>query len=214
MISVLIKLQKLLNSSNKLDFIVLLAIRLYLAPVFISAGLHKLNAFDSTVEWFGNSDWGLGLPAPTLMAVLSITAEFAGGIALILGLATRWFSSALIVTMLVAIFSVHLSHGWFAIAPSNPQSNPASVLTYAQIPGAEDSVQNSVEVGKRLDRAREILKEHSNYDWITETGQIVILNNGIEFAATYLILLVVLLFYGAGRIFSIDYWLARVFMKS
>ncbi|HEX5635541.1 MAG TPA: DoxX family protein, partial [Gammaproteobacteria bacterium] len=31
--------------------------------------------------------------------------------------------------------------------------------------------------------------------------------NGIEFAATYLIMLLVLFFYGAGRYVSADYWL-------
>jgi hypothetical protein len=35
------------------------------------------------------------------------------------------------------------------------------------------------------------------------------LNNGIEFAATYFIMLLALFFIGAGKYFSADYWIAR-----
>ena len=38
---------------------------------------------------------------------------------------------------------------------------------------------------------------------------LMVLNNGIEFAVTYLVMLVALFFSGAGRWFSLDYWLAR-----
>jgi len=41
----------------------------------------------------------------------------------------------------------------------------------------------------------------------------VILNNGIEFAATYFIMLLALFFIGAGRYFSMDYWIRRGFMR-
>jgi putative oxidoreductase len=53
------------------------------------------------------------------------------------------------------------------------------------------------------------LKEHGNYGWLTGTGSITILKNGIEFAATYFIMLLALLYLGAGRFLSIDYWIAR-----
>jgi len=35
------------------------------------------------------------------------------------------------------------------------------------------------------------------------------LNNGIEFAATYFIMLLALFFTGAGRYASVDYWVRR-----
>ena len=44
-----------------------------------------------------------------------------------------------------------------------------------------------------------------------EAGSVTILKNGIEFAATYFVMLLVLLFTGAGRIVSVDYWVARRF---
>ncbi|WP_019673648.1 HvfX family Cu-binding RiPP maturation protein [Psychrobacter lutiphocae] len=192
---------------ESLDFIAPLAIRLYLAPIFISAGWNKVTGFDDIVQWFGNSDWGLGLPMPMLMAVLVILAELVGGIALLLGLGTRFVSFSLIITMLVAMFSVHWVNGWYAITPTNPDTSLSSLMNMFGFWGSEASLENTNEAALRLDKAREILQTHGNYDWLTETGNFVILNNGIEFAATYTVMLLVTLFYGAGRYVSIDYWL-------
>lgn len=161
-----------------------LALRLYLVPVFWVAGTTKISGIDNTIAWFGNPDWGLGLPFPALLAYLAAYTEAIGAILLALGLATRWISIPLMVTMLVAITAVHWDHGWAAIADSNAE-----------------------EVGVRLERAREILQQHSNYEWITAKGGFVILNNGIEFAVTYLVMLLALLFSGGGRFVSVDYWL-------
>ena len=47
---------------NFADFLAPLALRLYLVPVFWMAGSGKLNNMESTIAWFGNPDWGLGLP--------------------------------------------------------------------------------------------------------------------------------------------------------
>ena len=47
-----------------------------------------------------------------------------------------------------------------------------------------------------LAQQKVILRKHGNYSWLTEKGNFVILNNGIEFAATYLIMLLSLLVYG------------------
>jgi uncharacterized membrane protein YphA (DoxX/SURF4 family) len=53
--------------------------------------------------------------------------------------------------------------------------------------------------------------EHGNYAWLSEHGPLVILNNGIEFAATYALMLLVLMVTGGGRFTSIDYYLARLY---
>lgn len=189
------------------DFLAPLAIRLYLAPIFISAGWNKVTGFDDIVQWFGNSDWGLGLPTPALMAVLVIIAELIGGFALLLGIGSRGFSLMLLVTMVVAALSVHWQNGWFAITPTDPDTSIASVMNVINFWGSDASIANSQAAGERLQAARDILQTHGNYDWLTETGNFVILNNGIEFAATYAIMLLVILFYGAGRYVSLDYWL-------
>jgi len=53
--------------------------------------------------------------------------------------------------------------------------------------------------------------EHGNYGWLAEKGSLVVLNNGIEFAVTYLVMLLSLFFTGGGRFVSVDYYLSRLF---
>jgi len=199
----------LLSKLSYIDWLGPLALRLYLAPVFIGVGLHKFANWNDMVAWFGNPDWGLGLPLPGLMVLLAASAELIGGLALLLGVATRLVTIPLMFTMLVAAGTAHWNNGWFAIAPGDPDTSTAKVVAMLGIPAAERSLENSVGVGERLEAARSLLKQHGNYSWLTERGSFVILNNGIEFAATYFIMLLVLLFTGAGRWFSLDYWLSR-----
>lgn len=170
-----------------------LLLRLYLAPIFWMAGTSKFTAFEDTVTWFGNPDWGLGLPFPWLMAFLATTTELVGAVLLALGLMTRLISLPLMATMLVAIVAVHWENGWQAIAD-------------ASAPFANENVMAAPE---KLARVRDILQEHGNYEWLTASGKLVILNNGIEFAATYLIMLLALIGLGAGKYHSLDYWIAR-----
>jgi len=189
------KLQDAFNLSRKVDFVAPLLLRIYLVPIFWMAGSQKLGHFSDTVEWFGNSDWGLGLPFPLVMASMAVATEIGGALLLTLGLATRWISIPLIFTMLVAAVSVHLKNGWLAIASA---SGPFAT-------------EQSISAIDRLERAKSILQEHGNYEWLTENGPLVILNNGVEFAVTYLIMLLALLFMGGGRYVSADYWIARRF---
>ncbi|MCR9184320.1 MAG: DoxX family protein [Halieaceae bacterium] len=198
-----------LDRSRNIDFLAPLLLRLFLAPVFIAAGLTKMMDFESTVSWFGNPDWGLGLPLPWLMAFLATSTEILGGFLLLFGLATRLIAIPLMITMLVAIFTVHWQHGWFAIAPSDPSTSMAAPLAAVGFAGARESLTNSEEVGERLSAARSLLREHGNYSWLTDKGSLVVLNNGIEFGATYFIMLLSLFFTGAGRFVSVDYWVGR-----
>jgi len=197
-----------------------LFIRLYLAPVFIIAGYSKsqfsdpsisgissIFANENTVAWFGNTEWGLGLPMPELLANLAVWAELFGGFFLIIGLFTRLVSIPLMFTMFVAATSVHATNGWFAITPTNPDTSPALVLSWFNIPGAEVSLRNSESTGQKLEMMRTILDENGNTNWLYENGSIVVLNNGVEFAVTYFILLLALFFIGAGRYTSIDSYL-------
>jgi uncharacterized membrane protein YphA (DoxX/SURF4 family) len=173
-----------------LDGLAPLALRLYLVPVFWMAGTQKISGMENTIEWFGNPEWGLGLPFPTLLAYLAAYTEAIGALLLLLGLATRWISIPLMITMLVAAFAVHWDNGWAAIADSQAE-----------------------EVAVRLGAAKELLREHGNYGWLTEKGNYVILNNGIEFAVTYFVMLLALLFTGGGRFTSVDYFLSRLYPK-
>lgn len=185
--------QKLLNMSRYFEGLAPLALRIYLAPVLIQAGYNKLAHFEDTVAWFANPDWGLGLPMPALMAGLAAGTEFFGAILLLLGLATRLISIPLMVTMLVAALTVHWPNGWLAIADGS------SWL-------ANDRV---LEAGDKLIKAKELLQEHGNYDWLTSSGNFAVLNNGIEFAITYFIMLLALFTLGGGRYTSLDYFIAK-----
>ena len=190
-------MQGLLDRTRAFDFLAPLALRLYLVPIFWMAGTKKWGSMDSTIDWFGNPDWGLGLPFPAVMAYLATLTEIFGAVFLLFGFAVRWISLPLMFTMVIAMVTVHLQNGWLAIAEGS------GIF-------ATERTQGAIE---RLDRAKDILQENANYSWITENGSLVILNNGIEFAATYFIMLLVLFFIGAGKFFSIDYWIARIWRK-
>jgi uncharacterized membrane protein YphA (DoxX/SURF4 family) len=158
------------------------------------AGTNKFHSFENTANWFGNPDWGLGLPLPSLMAFLATSAEIVGSLALLIGLGVRWVSIPLMFTMLVATFAVHWKNGWQAVADKS-----MCLFNCDALDGA----------ATRLEKAREILQEHGHYDWLTETGNFVISNNGIEWAATYFVMLLALFFMGGGRYVSVDYWLRK-----
>lgn len=175
------------------DFLPPLLMRLYLAPVFMEAGWRKFTGFEATTTWFDKS---LELPFPQVMAALATAAELVGGAFLLLGLATRWVSIPLMVTMAVAAFTVHWQHGWSAIAP-----RASEIFSTERTEGAI----------QRLDQAEALLRQHGNYAWLTENGSFVVLNNGIEFAATYFIMLLALLYMGGGRYFALDHWLKKRF---
>lgn len=170
-----------------------LALRLYLVPVFWVAGTNKTSGIDNVIEWFGNPEWGLGLPFPTLMAYLAAYTEVIGALLLLIGFAVRWISVPLMITMLVAIFAVHWDNGWQAVLDPQSAFPP---------PDAAQGIE-------RLDQAKSILREHGNYSWLTEKGGFVISNNGIEWGVTYFVMCLTLFFTGGGRYFSLDYWLSR-----
>ena len=181
---------------KSLDFLASLALRLYLVPILWMAGSKKFSNFSSTVDWFGNEEWGLGIPLPYLVVFLVALVEVLGALFLLFGFGVRLISIPLMITMLVAGATVHLKNGWLAIAEGSGFF-------------ANERTMGAIE---RLDKAKNILKEYGNYDWLTENGSVVILNNGIEFAATYFIMLLALFFLGAGSYVSTDYWLKRKYM--
>jgi putative oxidoreductase len=74
--------------------------------------IQKLKNFDAVVQWFGS----LGIPFPYFSALLSSTVEVMGIACLFLGLLTRLMAIPLMFLLLVAIFTVHWSHGFSAAA--------------------------------------------------------------------------------------------------
>ena len=82
------QLQGWMDSTKKIDFLGPLALRLYLAPIFILAGMNKLSNAENLVGYFEF----LGIPAPGLMVWVAGLTELLGGILLIPGLAVRWIA--------------------------------------------------------------------------------------------------------------------------
>ena len=191
--------QKIVERLQLADGIPLLLLRLYLAPVMIQAGWNKASSFDSIVDWFGNEDYGLGLPMPLVMVFLATASELVGGVLLLFGALTRLVSIPLMITMVVAMVSVHAKNGWLAIADASSWLADGTILLNETI----------MEAPEKLSAAKSLLQEHGHYDWLTSSGSFVILNNGIEFAATYFIMLLVLFIYGGGRFFSIDDYVTK-----
>ena len=190
--------QRLIDTTRHVDFLAPLLLRLYLVPVFWVSGANKLGSMDSVIAWFGNPEWGLGLPFPALLAWLATLSESVGAVLLALGLGVRWVSIPLMVTMVVAAVSVHWEHGWQAVADPKSPFPPADIDTALE----------------RLHMARSLLQEHGQYEWLTASGNFVISNNGVEWAATYFVMLLALFFLGGGRYVSIDYWVQRALRRA
>ncbi|MES2870424.1 MAG: DoxX family protein [Pseudomonadota bacterium] len=93
----------------------LTVLRIIVGIIFAAHGSQKLfgwfggNGLAGTAQWLES----IGLAPGTLMALLSGGTEFFGGLALIVGLLVRPAALGLAFTLLVAIFSVHISHGLF-----------------------------------------------------------------------------------------------------
>ena len=182
----------LLDATKILDFLAPLGFRIFLAPIFILAGYGKLTGAENLNPYFEF----LGIPAPGLMVYVAGITEFVGGILLIPGIAVRLIAVPLMFTMVVAAGTAHWENGWHVL--------PETELT---VPWEwrEDLIDQAVE---RRTMARNLLRRHGNYDWLTEAGPVTVLKNGIEFAATYFLMLLSLFFTGAGRA-SVDHLIGR-----
>ncbi len=64
-------------------------------------------------ENFSKSLERLEIPSPKAAAYLAGLAEFGGGVALVLGLATRFVTTAIVINMAVAIRKAHWENGFF-----------------------------------------------------------------------------------------------------
>lgn len=91
---------------NRMQPLALLVLRLVLGSIMIAHGYSKVwGGFHHHMDMVGS----LGIPR--WMAYLSAGTEFFGGIAIVLGLFTRFFSLAFLIEMIVAIWKVHFKHG-------------------------------------------------------------------------------------------------------
>ena len=92
-----------------------LALRIPVGIILIAHGGQKLFGLFGGYGLQGTGQWmdSVGIHPGVLMALLAGGAEFFGGLALLFGLLVRPAAAAVAFTMLVAIFSVHISKGLF-----------------------------------------------------------------------------------------------------
>jgi putative oxidoreductase len=90
-------------------------LRIPVGIIFAAHGAQKLfgwfggDGLEGTGQWMASIGLAPGYP----MALLAGSAEFFGGLALVLGLLVRPAAAALAFAMLVAILSVHIDKGLF-----------------------------------------------------------------------------------------------------
>jgi putative oxidoreductase len=89
---------------DKLQSVAALAIRLYLANVFISSALTKLKDWNITLALFEN-EYHVPLLSPAAAALLGTAAEFGLPLLLLAGIGTRFAALALFVFNAVAVIS-------------------------------------------------------------------------------------------------------------
>lgn len=107
-------MKKLIQTFNttidKLSDLPLLFLRLILAYGFYTPAMNKWQDIHAIGDWFAS----LGVPVPQFQAYLAASTEIAGVVLLILGLGTRYIAVPLMITMLVAIKTVHWENGFDA----------------------------------------------------------------------------------------------------
>ena len=105
-------LQRLLATDNSVAPLVL---RVAAGVIFAAHGAQKLFGLFGGYGLEGTGQWmeSIGLAPGYLMALLAGSAEFFGGLALLLGLLVRPSALVLAFTMAVAIATVHLEKGLF-----------------------------------------------------------------------------------------------------
>lgn len=93
----------------------LLVLRVMTGIVFMAHGSQKLfglfggGGLEGTAKFMAS----LGLEPAYVMAILSGSGEFFGGLLLVLGFFTRFGALNTLIVSLVALFSVHISKGFF-----------------------------------------------------------------------------------------------------
>ena len=106
--SLLKNIHNILNGFEKLDFVPLLLLRIYLFFVLWYAGLGKIDTFDKFSGYLGT----LGIPLPDIFTWLVIISEAGGAALILIGLFVRWACVPLLIVMFFAGYLVHYQNGW------------------------------------------------------------------------------------------------------
>ena len=102
------QIHNFLESLQRLDFIGLFLLRIYLFFVLWYAGIGKVDTVDKFSGYLGT----LEVPFPEIFSWLVIIFEAGGAVLLLIGLFVRWASISLMVIMFFAGYLVHYDNGW------------------------------------------------------------------------------------------------------
>ncbi len=105
---IILTFHDLLKKFEKLEFLPLILIRVYLFYVLWFAGVGKIDTLDKFSGYLGT----LGVPLPDLFTWLVIITEAGGGALILVGLFVRWACIPLLVVMFFAGYLVHYQNGW------------------------------------------------------------------------------------------------------
>jgi len=154
--------------TERVQSVALLGVRLILAYTFFAPAMMKWADIGATASWFEY----IGIPFPTLNAYMAASTEMAGVVLLTLGLFSRLISIPLLITMIVAVVTVHGANGYNVISESQQWV---------------DAYINGEQV----------------------KGTVVFLQNGYENVLNYMVMLLVILGFGPGKI-SLDQIIHKV----
>jgi putative oxidoreductase len=98
------------------EWVGLLLLRILVGWEFLEAGWTKFNGENWFVDIQDQFPFPFNIVPPEISWQMATWFELLGGIALIIGLATRFFSVSLIVLTVVAILSAHWPAEWHGLA--------------------------------------------------------------------------------------------------
>lgn len=93
------------NSSALQNPTITLISRIFLSALFIPAGWGKLTNLAGTAQFFAS----IGLPMPSVTAIIVGLVEFLGGLAVLIGFKTRYASLLLAAFTIGAAFIAHFA---------------------------------------------------------------------------------------------------------
>jgi len=128
-------------SNGRLQSWGLAVLRIIVGIVFLTHGYQKIFKMHlgGVTGFFGH----VGIPLPMFFAAVVMAVEFAGGILLITGLATRIPSVLLAVDMIVALLAVHLPSGYLKSGGELPLLLLAGVVCLALAGGGAGSLKRA-----------------------------------------------------------------------
>jgi uncharacterized membrane protein YphA (DoxX/SURF4 family) len=198
--------------ASNLDWLALLIARLGVGWIFTPGGWDKLHGLKGLGDWFGT----LGIPFPYFNAALTSVVEFVGGLCLIFGLGTRFFSVALSIVMAVALITVGPKSPSFKITEQSVENVkaagvPNDVLEKLQSIKDQEVTQEEEFLGilkttigeEQTVKYKSLILKHA-YQSNTQS-----LSTWL-FQSEFILIFVFLLFivYGPGKV-SIDHFIAR-----